>query len=465
MQQSRLLRIVGTFSSKEWKECDSFLKMHLTPDSELHRLWMFLSKSKSDLIHDKLSKKRVIAKLYPGKNIKNFLNLQSQLNRLVIDFLSYKNIEEKTLLRSVELVNIYNNRGLHKEAEKEYKKINLAVKNGKLSFRNSLYEHLAASYQYFSEHPVKYQKNGKILLQDAVLKLQNYTHVFYALTQLEKDNRIAIGNPNYKNISIPSCSEQMEESIIVKIINQCSILLNHQDESSYNYLKGLIITPEEVVLNYEIYSIICIFLERYIVFQTSQGDTSYLEDLMAIIKSYERTILSQKLIDIASRSFINYLNVATLLNEKKWAVAFMDTYIIKLPIKERQVFNKLAMSKIHIMNNQYDKAILQLSTIINADVFAKCIIQSDLLKCYYELYKNDTDFISNCVSNYLEFLNKYKKTMSKRKHEGSIHFAVILRMLSKLDDVSEIRKYISKCNYIFYRYYLESKIKEMMLQP
>src|SRR5689334_19107460 len=137
MHNSNLIESFKTFTPQEIKEFSEFVASpFFNKNVNVIKLFEIIKKVYPELESPKLEKEAVYKKLFPGKVYKDstIRLLMFYLYEIVEKFLAYSHFAKNNIVYTENLLRELNERGLHKEFEKNIEKINKEIEN--IQFRD-----------------------------------------------------------------------------------------------------------------------------------------------------------------------------------------------------------------------------------------------------------------------------------------------------------------------------------------
>jgi hypothetical protein len=403
MLDSKLIKILRTFSSRETEELSSFLFSPFNKISE-KEIQLF-EHIKHEHPHynnsQKLDKKLLFSLLYPQKKKfdSSLRALMSQLNKHIEDYLIHKELQKAPLLKEQLLMRaLLENRlpeHLDKKLEQETKRQKKQVEQD-----CNYFYHLLQVADIEFQHTIINDNRSSIKRSHNVMdKLDLYyiaSKLRYASALMTRQNIIKEEYNIYLLDEILANTEQgtLLETPYIQFYYHLCLLFKNSDESEihFHHLKALLTTFPKVLSNNEKRQIYA-FMANYCTQQYKSGKEEYLEHVFELYKDMvQEGIL---IMDDGTISPHQYKNIATAglkLGEFAWTEQFIKNYKLKIPKDFRALVFNYNMAALDFSLANYDRAkifLLEMSLINSEDVFYSLNHRILLIKTYYELDEFD----------------------------------------------------------------------------
>ena len=184
---SRLHQILSTFSSKDWRGARKMLKAWYKESSDVGILFnhLFETYRKSKKVPIKLD--QLHGTLLPDITRKSFLNVMSRLNVALEKYLVWLSIEENPQVYDLQLLEVYNSRGLYHLFDLRSKQSIRRISNNEtLDLHSQSHLNRIEHMRLYSDNPIK-QFDGQIQVKSLLKGLSSHVKVkalFYHLTSV-----------------------------------------------------------------------------------------------------------------------------------------------------------------------------------------------------------------------------------------------------------------------------------------
>lgn len=427
MRDTSVISILKTLSKSELKEFDKFIiSPFFNNQPSLTRFYQELKKYHPDFSSEKLERKKVFGRLYPGKpySDETIRRLSSDLKKILDDYIYYKAGEhsaaEARFLKAMEYVK----RGLVKEAEKELSNIfkilnhselmsNEYIKN-RLDYEDRIIQ-LRLRENRQSEVSSNFMNEVEYLIYFFTLRLSYYLHnirvnkVIFNMRESKFINDF-IASINFSEIDKLMAANKRSDNVNKAMRVYVLFILNNlyvENEDYYNELKEYL--PEAINYFQE--------FEKYNVYQMAE---SICWQKMEIIdrEKYRRELFDINRMRLNAGVFLpdgkymrlllyrQILMTALQLKEILWAEEFVNKYSAYLPEQIRSNLTQFANAHLLFEKKQFE-ASLEILNKIDFDIFTlKFDIRNLQLRIYLEL--NYTEEALSLIDSYKHFISKNK---------------------------------------------------------
>ena len=438
MQQSKLIRLLKTFTSGELRAFKDFVASpYYNKNKELIRLYVYLKKlAPAGFPEKKIERTHVFHQLYPDipYDEKQLNHLMSHLFKLAEQFIGLQKFEQDGIMPEIYQLNAHIDRQQHKAYQYTLKRTRESLAGQVYQRRATLLpgipvgkpgralfcqpEHIGRFDHHLQEAADRFDvfllakklKYSCHMLDRQKLIPQPYEH---HLTEELSAHVDARDFAQYPAISVYHTLLQM--------------LTKGEDESHFVAFRQLIRSyqrnfpaPEMRDLYY--------FAINYCINQLRLGKQSYAEDLMDL---YDEGIQSGLLLEDGSLSPWTYKNVVRLalnLQRFNWAENFVLEYNEKLPTAHRQDAYYFNLAILYYKKKDYAKALEHLNRVEFSDIHYNLDAKATLSMIYQET--GETEALVSLLSAFRIFL-KRNKTVSRSVKEPYANFIQILYQVNK----------------------------------
>ncbi len=433
MTNHRLIRLLQTFSKKEWRDVQKWLVSPFHNQREdVIRLFAFLSKLETENRWDLADKTHTFEAVYPGTAYDDarLRQVVHFLFRSVESYLLYQEMDKDPSYTSRVLASVYNQRQLPDFFERAIRQ----------------------SRETLDAHP---WRNGAYLHNDYLLQQE-----IYSFSSRQQRNTM---------LNLQEASDALDATFAADKLRQCCLMLSHQNVFKTEYHMGLI---EELIRYVEAGDLlqlpaIAIYYYSYKAI-TDRDNEAYFQSLKAHILNYihlfppvetrdiyilainycnyrinkgyndyiresfdlyRRGIESGALIEHGEISRWTFRNaVAVGLREKdySWVEAFIRDYAPFLSVRYRAGYTQFNLAKLFYEKKDYAKAMQLLSTFeFNDDILVTLNAKTMLLKMLYE--EGEFDALDSLLGSLGAYLQR-KELMGYHKS----HYKLMLRFTKKM---------------------------------
>lgn len=488
MNDSRLVRMLRTFSNSEFREFEKFVDYpYFSQGRDLSKFFKTLKPFYPEFDESKFTAEYLFKDLYPGKIFDektsgNILyKLSSELYKLCREFLIQTEFSKDTSRRSFYLLNQLRQKKLYKDFDREYINTEQSAedtfKGGVNDFLNKYL--LRESFLEYSLEKCDF-RNGF----DSILKQGEYS-VLIALIK------------GFRNIDTNFTSKYFNIDVRYNLVDN---FIKHLD--SEKLLEEMRINNDEfyfyAAINYAIhkmffypevnehyflfkkllYENLSLFgqTEKYILFQTLisycikkiDGDDRELF-IREEFENYKTTIelgvyKYNKEDKININAFRNILSSAIDNREIDWLEGFAEGYISELHEMYRENMKLYASAYINFKRKHFEKALECISK-VKYDLFLfKMDVKNLMFRIYFELgYFEQAHSILNAMKQYLINTNELSDKFKLREGNFAKFAEQLLRAKTKESkiDVSYYKNILDNDKFLSSRKWLIDKINEL----
>lgn len=455
MNNSSLLKILGTFSADEIKEFKDFISSPFyNKNKNVIKLFNYLRKFYPEFNDKRLAKEFIHKKLFSNENYnESFIRTAAfNLSKLAEDYLAISRFTKNKIKRGISLLEEFNSRKLGKNFLKLFDQLKEDVSDGK----NAGNEFYFNKYQMQLQMEV-YMDWSRFMQKDLKSYSESYGEVndyltFYYLTKLLNHYRFL----NDKHYWLPLDLDNEFTEIIInylstnknKFVEYPKIkvhlyeILLHRERKHEHFIVLKEMLNDTVNLNrserYSLHNILQSFCTR----QNFTGRDEYVIERFALYKTAVEQGLyaASEHLYVDDIFFINAASIASQLGEFEWTKSFITKYKDMLSPENKEIVYNLALSRMLFEKGEFDEAGKSLSSISSAKhILFKFPIRDLSLMLNYEL--SDFEQLAYQTDSYRHFIKKNRDSHSEERQERINNFLKYFTKLYKLKenfDKSEI---------------------------
>jgi len=446
MKDSKLVKILVTFSKEEWKEFEKFAASpYFNKGRNYIPFLKFLKKFYPKFDSEKLTRENVYKILYPGRKYKDYVifSMTSGLYHLAEEFLIQKNDEGNLFKKEISLLNQLSLRNIDGIHNKRYTEIDNRLHNqkagqeifglfGELKTHNI--QHLMKSnYEKYLKENIPTRADYFIFnfiflllneVRDLIVLKNNYN------IETEKDLSMQLFNStDFKKIIVYADTHYPEKSPLIKTIVNCYIASITTEDLYFT-------AKEELMKNYDLFEKnllrqLFLIMEGGCATRLKAGNRLYVKEWHEL----NRLCVEKKLHIYETQNFIhpmtahNMLNIAFWNKEIKWIDLFINEHQNEFPHEFRNYLTTIGHVYLHILRKEYDYALKLLTTIDDSLIAFKIRVRTLQLIMYYEL--NEYELALNGLDSFKHFVSNNKEKFSQSEKSGIIKFLSIYEQLLK----------------------------------
>jgi len=432
MENSRLVRILKTFTKKEVRDLRKWLHSpaHNQRVDVLHLFEYLIEKNR--ISKEKyLAKEKVFPMIYPTETFDDALMRQVMhfLLKSTEEFLIYQELVKDQVRAKIILAEVFRQRQLTKSFQK-------TIHNAKQLQENYAYR----NHRYFqNEYLLQFEEYNYLggLKRTVPLNLQkvsNSNDMAYLASKLQISSIMlshqAVFKADYEMGLLDDVLKYIEQKHLLNIpaiaIYYYSYKANaeREEESHFFNLK------KEIEVNGKLFPVseirdIFLLTINYCIDRMNAGVKSFIREAFELYrKGFEAKILLDNNL-ISKWTFLNVVINGTLLKEFEWVEHFIKSYQCYLEEKYRENVVHYCLAKLNFEKRNYGAVMQMLIQYEYDDILMNLNAKTMLLKMYYEQDEYDA----------LESLIGSMKTYIQRKQVMGYHkanFTNFLRMTKKI---------------------------------
>ena len=437
MQQSKLIQILKTLSKKEFKEFQGYVSSEFfNKNQQLVRLLEHLSLYQGSFDSPKLDKEAFFKKHYPTEKLEEqkFRYLQSDLTKLLEDFIAYTQYSKDAFQRSYFLVEALNQRNQDKYFLQELDEIK--EQNDHSPFRDSVYyfnQHKISelSYQFTSE---KRNRSFDSSLQEVIdnLEITYLARGFrYYCEMINRRNILSVEyNLSFFDEMVKYLNNALFDFVpAIRIYRLIHKALTEPDNQE-NYAELLASLEEHSNLFSKMEQRgMYVFAQNYCIKRINKGEPDALQQIFELYQSMVDKELIYEGSYVSQPDFKNIVTTGLRLNEVEWVSGFIEEFRGKLNPEFSENAYTYSMAWVHFTRREYDKALRMLLRVEFNDVYYHLDSKSLLMKVYYEM--NEYDAFFSLVDAFKIYLRR-NKFISEFQRETYHNFILLLNKLMKV---------------------------------
>ena len=480
MKNSKLITLLQSFSSKEWKAFGKYLQSpYLNSNKRLVVFYAYLKKHHPAFGHKRLEKPIVFDALFPKKEKFDDRLLRAtmaDLHKAAESFLVFEKLKKEERLRSKLLVQSYSERGLYSRFERSTndltEKINALPSKSMADYLDTF---LLNRDHYF--HPqTEALTVAPYMLKNAVEQLD----AFYALAKLRLScelsarQKIVAEKTGYPMLG-PVCG-YVEKHLLDKdpafgiYLDLLKINMEGLTEELFFALKNKYLAARNKLSFLEQKEVL-VYLINY-AYRLNQSQQSHLfKEHFELYKFGLKNALLFENGVLPELRFTNIAIVAASAKEWKWTEKFIAQYSSTLPENFADDAVLLAKAFLFFFKKKYFKADELLNKITNNKIDYRLRVYSLSIRCLYEISILQTDYedvLLARIQAYEKYLNR-QKIFSKPRIAANLNFFKLIKKITFLtsdesrtnaQDWKKLKLEIESKSPLVLRQWLLLKVKE-----
>lgn len=468
MENSKLLSVLKTFTTKEWRLFGEFMHSpYHNKRADLIPFYEYLNKLAPAFPPAKIEREKLFAKLYPGEefDVKQLNYLMSFTLKLAEEFLAFENIKSE----QITLQNHMLKELLQRDLDKHYRYIFNRTEDylqkqdwRDTDFYYSRYLMANTDNLYFLKQKIrKYDER----LQNASDNLDQFylcAKLKLLCEMLDRKKSLAADYDLHFLQEVRTYVKQLEMEAIppIKIYYQILLLLeNDQDDSLFKEFKQLLETYKNVFQKEEIKDIYA-YAINYCIRKINRGQSAYLEELFIF---YHYAIDKDLLLEnefLSPWAFKNMVGVGLRLQKFDWTEDFIKKYHLRLSPEFKTNALHYNLAELYYYRKDFDQALSELNKVEFSDIYYHLDTKKMMLKIYYEQEEIDVFYSLSAAFKMLLKRNKLISSDNKKTYENFIHLlGLLIRKDEKLFD--KIEQEIKETKLLADRKWLMDKLNEL----
>lgn len=485
MHKSKSLQLIATFSDEEIRRFSEFLRSpYFNKNTRVAGLFDELKKHFPAFESKSILKEKLYAKLFKGKpyNEQVMKNLNTELFRLLREFLAHDMFGKNRIERSISLITNLTSRDTTQLFEKETESTENYARENREDIKelyhllNRIEEEKLANVilnNRQSESTVHIMKSGEYLviyfLKNLFRLLINHRINEFSFNASSEVNLM---DEFLKNLDINSILAYMEKhniesSVQLKLLYlalMCNIRVN--DSNTYQSFRDLLFESIEQFTKAESQHLLHL-LESVIAQKINSGMLEYYKDLFETYE-YELKHDLYKPNRQQPLTIMKYRNIyltALKTGKFEWAEKFIHDYRDELQKKDRQSIVDLSMAQLNFEKKDFEATLKYLQKVKTSQVFYKIDVKVLSLMALYELSHYETAL--SAIDSFRKMLTN-NKTLTELYSGKNRNFSAILGQLikAKIDNTpggrEEILKRISDTPQLGNRKWLMKKADDLL---
>jgi len=446
MKDSKLINILSALTAEDLRQIQKMLQSpFFTSNKNLVLLYKLLRSCHPDYTSSKLEKNNVFKKVFPNHKYSDIKlrNLNSELVKLIEEYLLIRNFRDHESTRRKELLKVYKDRQLYHRFEKLKDRMLRDLE--KQPYRDETYyreliEIRAISLEFLV--PRDHQQRFEYFQE-----WDGFLERFYLLSK----NRIQLAIKAHQQVFKNKGREEIlvpKEDTLLTLFQYFRRLYDEFDVELFLKTKQYFENNfQDLRKKYQVE-----FLKVLINFAISRmslDDQKYnalVFDLYKIGLQHDFYI-EDKL--ISENSFFNIVVCASKAKAFEWVTHFIKDYYQYLSRDTRLETKKLSLSYLHFHKEEYEQAINILVGHSFKNKIPKVVGRIHLIRCYYELFLKHPSYFDLLVAE-LDAFERYLRRRSElpmERLEQKLHFVSFVRKNTSLRVIGKLNAKQKKAMY------------------
>ena len=432
MKTSKLIRNLQLLSKEEMKQLRPFLQSpYYNTNSKIVKLYRVLFLHHPEFKSPKLAREKVFEKVFPGRNYahQQLLNLMSEFNQLLQQYLIIKTLEKKEIMQEKLLLKAYAERpGCYDTFIKKYKLLN--KKLDEMPYRDEVYfqEKKELNLLFYGHPDSRLQKQDQGTLAAAVKNFEAYTELATIKLQCAQNARInTIVEGKKETVPNPI---SVQENALFQFYRALELFQRNEDTKHFEVLFSSFESSINLMRTEDRKSFLTILL-NFCTRKTNSGQSQFFKPAFELYKlglAYDCLLRYGK---ITETTFHNIASLGAMLKEFDWTEKFMENYKDLLGAKVKADALALGYGFWYFEQKKYNDALdaLQHTFREPLDVFKS---KSLVIRCWFERWLEDEGYFELLLAQ-LEAFEKFTRrdyALKPKLRENFLRFIAYTKKLT-----------------------------------
>ncbi len=432
MSSTRFVKIISTFNKEEWISFRKYLLMQTTIESDNFRVFEYFQKRK-DRLQTLPNTQEIRTQHFVKLKQKSFLNILSRLYLWVEEWLIYYTMLHDKRESNLQLVKLYNRRGLFDLADQKSNQLKrILTKDKSISIEKSRISQQLLYNQYYSDNPSKFKNNTLSLLAHRVLVSHHEQKLLVYNELLNMNSQTNIYNDIIDEYNLES--KNSDASPEIEILNVLrNIITNHSVEDFY-LLKSKLIN-KEVEANSDLEVILCNYLFNYSFILVTMNKLKERNSTLEIAHFGLQHNLFTAGRSLSSVRYINIVSTLSKINDYSSIMMFVNRWADAVATEDSNSLKIFSEALFHIVNQQYQKIPIQPILLHFNNIYLKLHSTSFyLISCYNH---SEIDYVTlySTIRTLKRTLFRYKKILNHNFYKSYFNYMKVMTLLIEKEKV------------------------------
>lgn len=437
MENSKLITLLKTFSTKELREFNEFVASpFFNKNEELMQFNEILRKLAPDFPPKKITREKLFSKMYPKRayDDKQLNYLMSFLLKLAEQYIGYDHFRKDEIQEKVHILSAYNDRDLEKHYQFISKQLSKQLDDH--PYRNMQFYYLQfltanISNDHFLKQKIRKYDDRLQLATDHLDQFYLARKLRYCCEMLDRKLSIAAEYELHFIDEVVQYVRQNPEMRTPSVAIYYTVLMTLQDGGPeyFRELKKLIVQYRDKFPQSDLKDIYS-YAINYCIRMVNKGDQSFLEELF---NTYNEALEDGTLLEddrLSPWAYKNIIGVGLRLRLFDRTEQFIRDYNKKLAPEFRDNALNYNLAELRYYQGDANKALEYLNRVEFSDIYYSLDTKKMMLKIYYE--QEEIDALYSLVSSFKMYL-KRTKLISANNRAAYQNFVQVLSLLIKHD--------------------------------
>ncbi len=442
MKNSKLVTILSVLKPTDIKQLLKFLSSpYFNTDTVVTNLYILLSKQHPYFNEKAVNKEKLFYKLFPKTNYNDLKmrRLASKLLKLIEQFISLENYQQKKLAQQISLLDFYEEHALIKPFKSSLQTgLELLEKS---DFKDANYYHYAFLLNEKERISLlldkKESRNQKVSknYQQLINKLetQHLIEKLQICCSVYSQNKII--PYNFTVFLLPEMIEQLANSVflqipLIKLYYTALLMLKHSNKVLYFDALQQQLAQYASSLPTRDLNVLYVFAKNYCIQQINQGKDSFFQQLFELFNDELQHFVQDRQQGITATGCKNIISTALRLGKLEWAENFIHHYKTFIVAEYREDVFRYNLAHLYLYKKNYSEAISLLYQSEFKDIFFKIDAKKMRLQIYHEL--DEIDARDNLINSLRVFMHSKKELITPIHLKKTRNFLNFLTAISKI---------------------------------
>ena len=466
MKKSKLVALLSTFSSAEWRDLRDYVASpFFNKRPELVQMTAYLSALAPAFPDEKLQKQAVYAAIHPGEQLdeKQLGYYNNYLLGLAEDMLEYRRFEQANRQRQLLRLEVLADRGLEKHYLFTYRQAETEAATGIQDgdywmFRRQLEHH---ANHYFLQQRVRRHDPHLQMAADALDRFYWIHKLRYTCEMLDRQR---VMTTDYQMVFVEEVKRFLQSHPVdvplLEMYGQIMLMLSAPAEiAHFEQYKTLFFANTETVSRQERGELLSYGI-NYCIRKTRQGLEAFTE---ATLDLYFQGIKEGLLQESGYLSHWTYANVVKLglrLQRYEWTQWFIKQYNDSLQPDKQEDALYFNLADLYYHQGDFDQTQQLLQKVQLTDAHYHIGSRILLIKIYYD--NGEMDPLLSLLASFGIFLRRHKE-MAADLRKTCLNFCNILAKITRStrDQTDQLLKTVQQTTLLTERAWLLEKVRQL----
>jgi len=445
-KKSKLLTVLATLDTKEWKSLKKYLLRHTSNASDNLMLIDYLHAKRNKL--SEMNLQEVHADHFSTMSSKAVMNMFSRVYLWVEEWISVEEMLQDSYESDLHLIKSYNRKGLYHLADQVANKLEKQIRNDKLlDIKKTEALKKIAHYQYYSNNPIKSTQAVNLLQQLAenhltYFKEESLTYLIELHNVNERRKQ-----PLIKEIEkISELTSHIEDTELSQMMQMCkALMVDHSYEAFLQLCKKIKLLNTQSTVHMLFYTYLTMGWRKLWV-KNIITDSKYYIELLDYGVNAGVYFIGGKM---SVLSFHNLISGIATYSDQKTASYYANNWIGNVKTRDILSTKSIAEAIINFYSEKYDNIYSLLSLVNYEDNKQKTRGLCTQAIALYMTHQDDILF--DHLFNLKRLINRNMKNIKGSYYESQLNLITVIELLNKKRYDSKIEINLSEYSPLFYR--------------